>query len=216
MRIGSLFSGIGGLELGLENAGVGQTIWQVEQDEYCRAVLAKHWPGVEQHTDVREVYGMAKLKKLTPEQVADSVRRYEAGESLQAVATVHGVSRQAMWDLLRRRTVMRSQLRHGADNHFYRGGVHADDRAHDLLEQAVEDGTLVRPDTCSACGRADEKFADGRSEIQAHHDDYNKPLDVRWLCQRCHHEWHRHNTPVARKEVPTELAAVDLICGGFP
>jgi DNA (cytosine-5)-methyltransferase 1 len=55
MTIGSLFSGIGGLELGLERAGLGPVAWQVEIDPFCRAVLAKHWPGVTKHEDVRSV-----------------------------------------------------------------------------------------------------------------------------------------------------------------
>jgi len=54
LTVGSLFSGIGGLELGLERAGM-RVLWQVEKDPYALKVLAKHWPNVERFDDVREV-----------------------------------------------------------------------------------------------------------------------------------------------------------------
>jgi DNA (cytosine-5)-methyltransferase 1 len=60
MTIGSLFSGVGGLELGLEWAGFGPVLWQVEIDPFCRAVLAKHWPDAVRYEDVRTV-GVATL-----------------------------------------------------------------------------------------------------------------------------------------------------------
>jgi DNA (cytosine-5)-methyltransferase 1 len=54
MTFGSLFAGIGGLDLGLERAGL-TCRWQVEIDDYCQRVLTKHWPDVLKFRDVREV-----------------------------------------------------------------------------------------------------------------------------------------------------------------
>jgi len=56
MTFGSLFAGIGGLDLGLERAGM-QCRWQVEIDEYCTQVLEKHWPGVKRYGDIRKLSG---------------------------------------------------------------------------------------------------------------------------------------------------------------
>lgn len=54
MKFGSLFAGIGGFDLGLEMAGW-ECRWQVEKDEFCRKVLAKHWPDVPKYGDVKDV-----------------------------------------------------------------------------------------------------------------------------------------------------------------
>lgn len=240
MKFGSLFTGVGGFDLGFERAGM-ECAWQVEIDKYCNKVLERHWKDVRRYTDIRDIHSKeyldslvrtwykplngntytdeeiimaGKLKKLTPEQAEECVKLYDSGLSLAPIAEYFGVSRQAMWDLLRRRTTMRSQKGYGEDNGFYRGGEKADDNAQNILEYAIRKGIVERKTVCEICGDTGT-FADGRTKIQAHHCNYNKPLEVMWLCQKCHHEWHKENEPV-RKEVQQEADHVNLICGGFP
>ena len=57
------------------------------------------------------------------------------------------------------------------------------------ISKALLRGHMERPDICPKCERSD-------SPIQAHHDDYSKPLDIEWLCARCHSRLH-HGTEVA-------------------
>ena len=53
------------------------------------------------------------------------------------------------------------------------------------VSNAIIAGNLVKQ-PCEICGA---------EPAQAHHDDYNKPLDVRWLCKKHHTEWHKTNQP---------------------
>ena len=56
IRIGSLFAGIGGFELGLERAIPNSTtLWQVEQDKFCQRILQKHWPSATIYDDVKNI-----------------------------------------------------------------------------------------------------------------------------------------------------------------
>jgi len=56
-------------------------------------------------------------------------------------------------------------------------------RAHQKVRQALKKGLLVRPETCSNCGALER--------IQSHHENYEFPLEVTWLCQPCHKRLHR-------------------------
>ena len=47
---------------------------------------------------------------------------------------------------------------------------------------ALKTGKLTKPDACSKCGSLEK--------IEAHHDDYTKSLEVRWLCFVCHRQHH--------------------------
>jgi ribosomal protein S27AE len=52
-----------------------------------------------------------------------------------------------------------------------------------LAAYAVRKGRLVEPGTCEVCGSS--------GPLERHHDDYTKPLEVRWLCVVCHHKLSR-------------------------
>jgi DNA (cytosine-5)-methyltransferase 1 len=63
---GSLFAGIGGIDLGLERAGW-DCRFQVEWDAFCQRVLAKHWPDVPRYGDIHEVHGVGAHRDATGE-----------------------------------------------------------------------------------------------------------------------------------------------------
>lgn len=54
MKFGSLFSGVGGFDLGFERAGM-ECAWQAEKDKFALQVLNTHWPNIRKYEDVKDV-----------------------------------------------------------------------------------------------------------------------------------------------------------------
>lgn len=76
----------------------------------------------------------------------------------------------------RRNALMRSYSKaHGTAEHH---------KARRKVRTEIEAGRLVRQ-PCEVCGE---------TRVHAHHDDYSKPLDVRWLCPTHHYEHHAKAT----------------------
>lgn len=61
LTCGSLFSGVGGMDIGLQWAGF-RHLFFAEIDEYCRAVLAARFPGIHIYEDVKDVAGAGKRR----------------------------------------------------------------------------------------------------------------------------------------------------------
>lgn len=57
-------------------------------------------------------------------------------------------------------------------------------KAHGLVNNAVRDKKLFK-EPCEVCGK--------KKNVHAHHDDYAKPLNIRWLCPVHHKQWHEEN-----------------------
>ena len=122
---------------------------------------------------------------MTPEQKNSALQAIEKGMSINSVAEYFDVSRQYLHrispaldpEVIKQINERDSRLKIGA-----------------LVTQAIAKGILV-PEPCEVCkiyGK-DEK---GKRLVDAHHDDYNKPLDVRWLCHKHHQLWHSKNKAI--------------------
>ena len=63
-------------------------------------------------------------------------------------------------------------------------------KARSILNHYLRDNHIDRK-PCEVCGN---------SKTEAHHDDYDKPLEVRWLCFKCHRRYHKfHDNPELMK-----------------
>lgn len=58
-------------------------------------------------------------------------------------------------------------------------GSAATRKAHNAVNNGLRDGKVKKPKACQGCGKKTPR-------LQADHRDYRKPLDVKWLCLKCH------------------------------
>jgi protein-arginine kinase activator protein McsA len=68
-------------------------------------------------------------------------------------------------------------------------------RATNAVNNALRDGKIERPDACQLCGND--------AHLHAHHHDYDKPLEIVWVCARCHMR-HHHALEDHAIEIPRE------------
>lgn len=58
-------------------------------------------------------------------------------------------------------------------------------KAHNAVNNAIRDGKLKKGMCCEECGEIERR-------LHAHHDNYSKPLQVKWLCPGCHKQHHEN------------------------
>jgi len=83
-----------------------------------------------------------------------------------------------------------------ATKKYERGNRHKQ-KAHRLVRIAIAEGRLSKPSACSKCPATEN--------IHGHHDDYSKPLEVRWLCDKCHRKHHVEHRASIRALENSEL-----------
>lgn len=160
-----------------------QTMW------YCLKTRIKLRPSF----SAKPKYKWESLGRQLKSKYDEAVTMYLAGNSANKCAAYFGITPQVMWGILRRRITTRP-IPSGRSNHLYRGGLSMRGRAGAIVGKAIRKGILV-PQPCEVCGSF-QKRKGGRCGVDGHHDDYNKPLEVRWLCKRHHFAWHQKNKPV--------------------
>ena len=124
---------------------------------------------------------------------------YLSGKTAKEIGLMFNIGESAIQRRLKKENVTMRPA-----NHLCRGGPQRHEPAIGAVRKAIHSGKLKRPDSCEECSKTPPKFSDGRSPIHAHHPDYNKYLDVMWLCSSCHKEWHRHNQAIPFKKVANE------------
>lgn len=220
MRVLSLFSGIGLLDLGLSWAGM-QTVGLCEIEPYCREVLAKHWPGVPIWSDVREVTGERVCRTVTLGRVRELL-----GIKRPSLCTSPGFPSLAWPNDSGSRAKRCTPSCVGAD-------------VASVTTSALDPEILSTVAACELCGTLSELSREPFAAVCSFHSRAKSAepagecltggpkfrpttttTDNLWLCAGCANRITTSGiATMLRKEVPCEAtgcASVDVVAGGFP
>lgn len=83
------------------------------------------------------------------------------------------------------------------------------DKVRLAVYRAMKQG-LIQRQPCETCGTEGRQNC-GLAQVHGHHDDYNFPLTVRWLCSTCHAAWHRDHEAIPMRDELRHLGPRGLI-----
>lgn len=111
-----------------------------------------------------------------PEKYRESLRKYQLDNH----------------DQLSRKAKERNQKTHVRERNNARFRSYRSDpdflkkeKARGMINKRILSGKIDKPDTCESCG--------SNGYVEGHHEDYDKPLEVIWLCKQCHEDIHHSN-----------------------
>lgn len=161
----------------LEKRKAYQKKWRAEHAEYLREYKRKkahecYWKDPEKFRSRSRKY-----KKAHREQINEYAKKY---------ASSHKEERKKYMSLYLKEYRKTHREEHRLSSYEQRKKYPDETKARSITNHAIRDSKLI-PQPCEVCGG---------EKVQAHHDDYNCPLKVRWLCVKCHNEWHINNKPI--------------------
>ncbi len=157
-----------------------------EAIDFCKDKHAVN--GLHPSCKICHIEGVRKTQRENPEKTRATSIAYNQSDRGKAI---HAKWREgnpkklkAYSDKFRKSERGKETLRKGQAN--YRINNPEKTYARNLAYLARSNGGLIRQ-PCEVCGTTDD--------IHAHHDDYSKPLEVRWLCRKHHNIYHRQMEP---------------------
>nr|DAO28020.1 MAG TPA: restriction endonuclease [Caudoviricetes sp.] len=140
----------------------------------CRAAHAA-WYRTPHGQEVTKDYNASDRGKTLRNQATDRYRETENGKEVRRVI-------KARYDASEKGKIVKSKTLSA-----YKERNPIKSAARYKANKAVERGVISKPDSCESCGK--------HVRLEGHHYDYNLPLSVKWLCRKCHNDWHKENGP---------------------